>query len=159
MMILKSITKNNGRKMKNILFILIFINTVLFASTQIDYRTAKIYKDDISSKKAFAMQQDGALLIDVRTKPEFNELRAKNSINIPVFYAKNGKRVFNRNFVNEIYEVSKKNINKTIILICRSGSRTKLASNLLAEQGFSNIYNVQYGFTYDWLKVKLPTEK
>ncbi|KAB7884379.1 rhodanese-like domain-containing protein, partial [Poseidonibacter ostreae] len=60
---------------------------------------------------------------------------------------------------NEIYEVSEKNIHKKIILICRSGSRTKLASNLLAEQGFSNIYNVRYGFQYDWLKVKLPTEK
>lgn len=145
--------------MKKILFILIFISTALFANSKIDYRTAKIYKDDISSKMAFSMQQKGALLIDVRTKPEFNHLRSKGSINIPIFYAKNGQRVFNRNFLNEIYEVSNKNINRKIILICRSGSRTKLASNLLAEQGFSNVYNVTQGFQYDWIKEKLPTEK
>ncbi|MAD43292.1 MAG: sulfurtransferase [Arcobacter sp.] len=145
--------------MKKILFILIFISTALFANSKIDYRTAKIYKDDISSKMAFSMQQEGALLIDVRTKPEFNHLRSKGSINIPIFYAKNGQRVFNRNFLNEIYQVSNKNINRKIILICRSGSRTKLASNLLAEQGFSNVYNVTQGFQYDWIKEKLPTEK
>jgi len=145
--------------MKKILFILIFISTALFANSKIDYRTAKIYKNDISSKMAFSMQQEGALLIDVRTKPEFNHLRSKGSINIPIFYAKNGQRVFNRNFLNEIYEVSNKNINRKIILICRSGSRTKLASNLLAEQGFSNVYNVTQGFQYDWIKEKLPTEK
>ena len=145
--------------MKKILFILIFITTSLFSNGKIDYRTAKIYKDDISANSAYTMQEDGALLIDVRTKPEFKQLRAKGSINIPVFYAKKGTRVFNRNFLNEIYDASEKNINKKIILICRSGSRTKLASNLLAEQGFNNIYNVQYGFQYDWLKAKLPTEK
>ena len=145
--------------MKKVLLIFIFIATALFSNSKIDYRTAKIYKEDISSNSAFSMQKNGALLIDVRTKPEFKNLRAKDSINIPIFYAKNGKRVFNRNFINEIYDISKKNINKEIILICRSGSRTKLASNILAEQGFSNIYNVQYGFQYDWLKEKLPTEK
>ena len=144
--------------MKKYLFILIFITTALYANSQIDYRTAKIYKDDISSTTAFSMQQDGALLIDVRTKPEFKHLRAKGAINIPIFYAQKGKRVFNRNFLNEIYEISKKNVDKKIILICRSGSRTKLASNLLAEQGFTNIYNVQRGFQYDWLKVNLPTD-
>ena len=145
--------------MKKVLLIFIFIATALFSNSKIDYRTAKIYKEDISSNSAFSMQKNGALLIDVRTKPEFKNLRAKDSINIPIFYAKNGKRVFNRNFINEIYDISNKNINKEIILICRSGSRTKLASNILAEQGFSNIYNVQYGFQYDWLKEKLPTEK
>lgn len=145
--------------MKKILFILLFIFTTLFASDKIDYRTAKLYKDDISSENAFSMQKEGALLIDVRTKAEFNELRAKNSTNIPIFYAKNGKRVFNKNFFKEIYEVSIRNFSKKIILICRSGSRTKLAGNLLSQQGFTNIFNVKYGFQYDWLKVKLPTEK
>ena len=145
--------------MKKILFILVFISTLLFSNSQIDYRTAKIYKDDISANTAYTMQEDGALLIDVRTKPEFKQLRAKGSINIPVFYAKNGTRVFNREFLKEIYDASKKNIDRKIVLICRSGSRTKLASNILANQGFSNIYNVQYGFQYDWLKAKLPTEK
>lgn len=72
---------------------------------------------------------------------------------------KNKQRVFNKNFPKEIYLFANKDINKKIILICRSGSRTKLASNLLAYQGFKNIYNVKYGFDFDWIKQKLPTEK
>ena len=145
--------------MRSIVFIFMVLISTTVLNAQINYQTAKIYKEDISSNSAYKMQQKGSLLIDVRTKAEFKELRSKDSINIPIFYAKNGQQVFNKNFINEIYEASNKNINREIILICRSGSRTKVASNLLAEQGFTNIYNVQYGFTYDWLKTKLPTEK
>lgn len=143
--------------MKKILFFLLLLST--FLNAQINYNTAKLYKDDISSTQAYKMQQNGALLIDVRTKAEFKELRAKASINIPVFYAKNGKRVFNRNFLNEVYDLSNKNLSKEIILICRSGSRTVVASNILAQNGFTDIYNIKYGFKYDWEKIKLPTEK
>jgi len=136
---------------------LILLATTLFA--EIDFQNAMIYKADINSKTAYDMQQNGTLVIDVRTKREFNTLRAKNSINIPVFYEKNGQRVFNRNFPKEIYETLNGDLNKNVILICRSGSRTKLASNLLAYQGFKNVYNIKDGFQYDWTKVNLPTEK
>ena len=146
-------------KMRLVFSILIVLYTSTLLSNEINFQTAKLYTADISAKQAYFMQQEGALLIDVRTKREFNTLRAKNSHNIPVFYEKNKKRVFNNNFLKEIYFYAKKDVNKKIILICRSGSRTKLASNLLAYQGFKNVYNVKYGFTFDWLKQKLPTEK
>lgn len=145
--------------MKKIVFIFMIFVSIIFADTQINYNTAKLYKEDISSSTAYKMQQKGALLIDVRTKVEFEESRAKNSINIPIFKDQNGKRVFNKVFLNEVYQASNKNLNKKILLICRSGSRTKVASNILAQQGFENIYNIQYGFQYDWLKVGLPIEK
>ncbi|WP_122892847.1 rhodanese-like domain-containing protein [Arcobacter peruensis] len=145
--------------MKKTFLIYLILALSTFLNAQINYNTAKLYKDDISAKQAYKMQEDGALLIDVRTKAEFKELRAVNSINIPIFYAKNGKRAFNKSFLREIYQASNKNLSKKIILICRSGSRTKLASNLLAEQGFNDIYNVKYGFKFDWLKAKLPTQK
>ena len=145
--------------MKKIVFIFMIFVSIIFADTQINYNTAKLYKEDISSSTAYKMQQKGALLIDVRTKVEFEESRAKNSINIPIFKDQNGKRVFNKAFLNEVYQASNKNLNKKILLICRSGSRTKVASNILAQQGFENIYNIQYGFQYDWLKVGLPIEK
>lgn len=131
--------------------------TSLFA--EIDFQKAMIYKADINSKTAYSMQKNGTLVIDVRTKREFNTLRAKGSINIPIFYEKNGQRVFNKNFPNEIHTILDGDLNKNIILICRSGSRTKVASNLLAYQGFKNVYNIKDGFQYDWIKLKLPTEK
>ena len=136
---------------------LALIATTLFS--EVDFQNAMIYKADINSKTAYDMQKSGTLIIDVRTKREFQTLRAKNSINIPVFYEKNGKREFNRNFPKEIYTILQGDINKNVILICRSGSRTKLASNLLAYQGFKSVYNIKNGFQYDWIKVNLPTEK
>ena len=140
-----------------LIFSFILFTTALFA--EVDFQNAMLYKADIDSKKAYKIQQSGAILIDVRTKREFQTLRAKNSINIPVFYEQKGQRVFNRNFAQEIYTALNNDINKEVILICRSGSRTKLASNLLAYQGFKNVYNIKNGFAYDWTKVNLPTEK
>ena len=102
------------------------------------------YKDDIKANKAYEMQQKGAIIIDVRTVAEFKNLRAKNSINIPIFYEKNGKRVFNINFMHQVL-LEIKNYNKEIVLICRSGSRTKFAANILAQEGFTKVYNIKYG--------------
>ncbi len=145
--------------MKKILLIITLLSAVVFANPKINYRTANLYKADISSTTAYEMQKNGVILIDIRTKNEFKTLRAKDSINIPIFKEENKQRVFNKQFLQEIYSALKSDVNKKVILICRSGSRTKLASNLLASEGFTNVYNVTNGFQYDWLKVKLPTEK
>ena len=140
-----------------LIFSILIFTTALFA--QVDFQNAMLYKADIDSKTAYEMQQKGTLLIDVRTKEEFNHLRAEKAINIPVFYAEKGTRVFNKNFAQEVYNTVNGDLNKKVILICRSGSRTKLASNFLAYQGFKNVYNIKNGFAYDWTKVNLPTEK
>jgi rhodanese-related sulfurtransferase len=139
-----------------ILILFFILITSIFA--KVDFQNDKIYKTDITSQKAYEMQQKGILLIDVRTKREFSTLRAKDSKNIPVFYEENGKRIINKNFVNKVYKILQENINKDIILICRS-ARTKLASNILAFKGFTNVYNIKNGFQNDWKKIDLPTQK
>lgn len=143
--------------MKKIILVFLLLSASIFA--QEDLSKAKLYKADINSKTAYNMQQNGAFLIDVRTVREFSSSRAKGAINIPIFYEKFGKRVFNQNFIEEVNLLLKGNQNKEVILICRSGSRTKFASNLLAKDGFTNVYNIQQGFTYDWSKTNLPVEK
>lgn len=142
--------------MKKILLTLCLLFTALFS--QENFNNA-LYKADINSKAAYELQQKGALLIDVRTKREFEFLHAKDSINIPVFFEQTGQRVFNQNFVEQIDYAVKGNHDKEIILICRSGSRTKFAANLLANEGFTNVYNITMGFAYDWSKTDLPVEK
>jgi len=139
--------------------IIIFLLLISSLFAEINFQTAMLYKSDISSLSAYEMQKKGTILIDVRTKKEFQENRAKNSINIPIFYEQKGKRVFNKKFANEVYTLIQGDLKKEVILICRSGSRTKLASNLLAYQGFKNVYNIKNGFQYDWIKTNLPTEK
>jgi rhodanese-related sulfurtransferase len=133
--------------------------TIISLFAEVDLSNASLYKADINSQTAYEMQQKGAILIDVRTPREFEFSRPKDAINIPVFFEKSGQRVFNQDFVEQIDYALKGNHDKEVILICRSGSRTKFASNLLANEGFSNVYNIQQGFTYDWAKTNLPTEK
>lgn len=144
--------------MKSFFILLLLLSTTIL-NAQIDYYKAKLYKDDINSKVAYEMQQNGVLVIDVRTKKEFATSRAKNSINIPLMFEKEGKRIFNQEFVKNIYDAINGKMNTEIILICRSGSRTKLASNILASEGFTNVYNIQKGFSFDWIKENLPIEK
>jgi len=145
--------------MKRLIVIFAFILGSTFANAQVNFNNAKLYKDDIDSKTAYKMQQDGTLLIDVRTKREFNTSRAKGSINIPIFYEKAGRRDINRNFLVEIAKTLKGDRTKKVILICRSGSRTKFASNILAYNKFKNVYNIKNGFIYDWIKTDLPVTK
>jgi rhodanese-related sulfurtransferase len=141
---------------KKLLLIVLSITSLI---AEVDLSTAMLYKADITATQAYNMQQNGTLLIDTRTIREYRNLHAKGSINIPVFKEKNSKRVFNKNFVKKINSILNDNTNSKIILICRSGARTKLASNILAYNKFTNVYNVKSGFAYDWLKAKLPVEK
>lgn len=141
---------------KTVVALLVTLSCLL---AEVDLSSASLYKADINSQTAYEMQQKGAILIDVRTSREFEFSRPKDAINIPVFYEKAGQRVFNQDFVEQIDYALKGNHDKEVILICRSGSRTKFASNLLANEGFTNVYNIQQGFTYDWAKNNLPVEK
>ena len=116
---------------------------------------------NIDSKEAYKLQHQGAVLIDVRTKKEFNRLHAKGAINIPVFFEKDKRREFNENFIAQIEYIINDDYNKPIILICRSGARSAYASEILGKNGFGKVYNVIHGFLMreGWLFYKLPVEK
>ncbi|MDY0364432.1 MAG: rhodanese-like domain-containing protein [Arcobacteraceae bacterium] len=138
--------------LKKFLILVIMITSILFAN-EIEY------KADITAQEAYQMQQNGAILIDVRTKQEYDFMRAKDAVLVESYMEINGKRVFNKNFVTQIEDLVDMDLNKEIILICRSGSRTKEAAAILAKNGFSNIYNVKNGFVYDWVRANLPIQK
>lgn len=144
--------------MRKLVFLFVLLSTLAF-SQNVDLRTAKLYKEDLSAIEAYTMQQEGVILIDVRTKREYRQLHPKDAVNIPLFFEQKGERVYNKNFLQQVYDTLNKDLNKKVVLICRSGSRTILGSNLLAYNGFKNVYNVKYGFQFDWLKIKLPTQK
>lgn len=92
----------------------------------------------LSTKDAVTMmnEENNYLIVDVRTLEEYNEKHIPNAINIP-----------NENIgTKEIPELPDKN--QLIFVYCRSGNRSKQASEKLAGLGYTNI--VEFGGINTW---------
>jgi rhodanese-related sulfurtransferase len=70
---------------------------------------------------------NGATILDVRTKLEYQSGHLKNSINIPID--------------NLPQNIKKLNKNKPIITCCASGSRSAAARRILKSNGFEQVFN------------------
>ncbi|MFT7033788.1 MAG: phage shock protein E [Cyclobacteriaceae bacterium] len=74
------------------------------------------------------MVKDGAIVLDVRSKGEYDCGHIDNSINISVDQLENNLHRF-------------KDQEKTIITCCASGMRSDSAKSLLKTKGYKNVYN------------------
>ncbi|MCZ2259885.1 rhodanese-like domain-containing protein [Sporosarcina sp. G11-34] len=79
------------------------------------------------------LQDDGAVVLDVREVEEFAEGHIIGAINAPLSKLKTGERAV----------LDKK---QSYIVICRSGSRSKEASELLIDEGY-DLVNVSEGMS------------
>lgn len=95
-------------------------------------------------------------ILDVRTPEEYSFVgHAEMALNIPVkfFNAKfdAAKKTYgmdvNKDFVAQVSKRLGKN--DTILVMCRNGQRTPVAVNLLAKDGFTNVYSVMDSFEGD----------
>ncbi len=91
---------------------------------QIGYVEAKKMMDTIECK-----------IIDVRTKEEFEEGYIDGAILVPLDIVD-----------KEIEKVANKD--ETLLVYCRSGVRSKQASQIMANMGYKNIY--EFGGIIDW---------
>ena len=92
----------------------------------------------ISMEEAIDMMatEENYIILDVRTTEEFAEKHIPNAINIP-----------NETIGSEeLAELPDKN--QLILVYCRSGNRSKQASEKLAALGYTNIY--EFGGINDW---------
>jgi len=132
-----------------VVFIAAMILGVIFLPQILpDDNTTKDY-EDISVEVAYSMINDtvsfpNLIILDVRDQVEYNSGHLNNSILIPV------EELENR--LNEIIEYN----NTEIIMNCRSGSRSRTASEILASNGFSEVYNMLGGITA-WIEAGYPT--
>lgn len=75
-----------------------------------------------------ALLKEGAVILDVRSKSEYDGGHIKNSINIPVDQLqKNLSKL--------------KDKNKPIITCCASGMRSASAKSILQNNGYKNVHN------------------
>ena len=69
------------------------------------------------------------ILIDVRTKPEFDSGHLENAINIPF------------DIIDKKISSITKNKNESIVVYCRSGRRSGIAQKTLRKMGYNNVVN------------------
>lgn len=98
-----------------------------------------VYKEIENDAFEQGMQKANALLLDVRTKGEYKEGHIKDATLIPV------QELENR--INELADYK----NKPIYVYCRSGNRSTVASKMLLDKGYTEVYNLQKGIK-GWIR-------
>jgi rhodanese-related sulfurtransferase len=106
---------------------LLFFTNCNFAQ-QATVLNANDYEKKISTEKNIQ-------LIDVRTPEEYQQGHIKNAKNINVYDA---------NFEKEIQKLDK---SKPVYIYCRSGNRSRSAAQVLSNNGFKTIFDLQGGIT------------
>ena len=80
--------------------------------------------------------ETGYIIIDARTQEEFDEGHIENAILIPEYE------------INERAEKELPDKNQLILVYCRSGRRSKIAAQALADLGYTNVK--EFGGIIDW---------
>ena len=114
-----------------LLSVLFLAGCALPAGQEVSYR-------QINMDEAITMMEEGSgyIILDVRTPEEFADKHIPGAINIP-----------NETIsTEEIPELPDKD--QLILVYCRSGNRSKQASEKLAALGYTNI--VEFGGINDW---------
>ena len=79
----------------------------------------------ISVTDAMQLIENGALIIDVREQSEYDQAHIENSVLVPLSTVSAEK-------INEVNPQ-----NKTILIHCHSGKRSKVAANIILTQGYT----------------------
>ncbi|MBC5995524.1 rhodanese-like domain-containing protein [Romboutsia ilealis] len=77
--------------------------------------------------------EEDFLLLDIRTKEEFMESKIDGAVNVPL-----SELLFNMDEIEDYKD-------RKIVIYCRSGHRSITACNLLAMEGFNDLYNLEKG--------------
>lgn len=92
-----------------------------------------IEKNDIDINELKNKTMKGAILLDVRSPQEYNEGHLEGAILIPEYELKSKCE----------YKLPDKE--KTIIIYCSTGTRSKKAQRELEKMGYKNVYNLYNG--------------
>ena len=90
---------------------------------------AEIY--EVNNEKIKMLLQNDVPLIDIRTEGEWYETGVISSSHLLTFFDKDGSYNF-RKWMIELAEIS--NENGPVIIICRSGRRSRIVSNMIIKE-------------------------
>ena len=113
---------------------------------------------------SYLMAEPNSVLLDVRTKEEWNTIGKPDGekIGLKTYFLSiqfGDERIFNENFIQEFKNLAI-NQDKNILIICRSGTRSQFAAELLTKENYTCV-NISDGFegnqeNVGWKKCDLP---
>lgn len=112
---------------KLIIYLVILLTVTGCASTSVK-ETISSSSKTVTSSEASSLIEDGAILIDVRTKEEYDEKHISGAVNIPLSDIEEGNIDYDKD--------------KDIIVYCRSGNRSKTAAKQLIVLGYTKVYDL-----------------
>ncbi|WP_121965733.1 rhodanese-like domain-containing protein [Myroides sp. N17-2] len=118
---------------KHNVLILLFI--VMLSVSFTGYSQDKVNHLLNNSSFKQVIEQTEVQLIDVRTPKEFSEGTIEYAKNIDFL---------GDNFLEQTKDLSK---DKPLYIFCKSGKRSEKARNLLLENGFKEVYELEGGYT------------
>jgi len=114
--------------------------------------------------KSYLMAESNSVLLDVRTKEEWETIGKPDGekIGVKTYFLSlqfGNERIFNENFIQEFKNLAI-NQDKNILIICRSGARSQFAAELLTKENYTCV-NISDGFegnqeNVGWKKCDLP---
>ena len=110
---------------------------------------------DINNDQIKELMKKNIPIVDIRTSPEWDQTGVVPNSLLLTFFDKNGKYNF-QNWYNKLRKITKKD--QPIILICRSGRRTKIVADMMNKKFDYLVYNAKYGIK-SWIKSNLKTIK
>jgi len=115
---------------------------------------AEIY--EINNEKIKMLLENSVPLIDIRTEGEWHETGVIKSSHLLTFFDKDGKYDFKK-WMIAVEEIA--NENGPVIIMCRSGRRSRIVSNMIIKENSEYlIYHVTNGIKY-WIESNNKTLK
>lgn len=107
---------------------------------------------DIDNAELARLQAAGVPVIDVRTAPEWEETGIVPGSRLLTFFDDQGK-ADPPAWLARASRLARPD--QPVVVICRSGNRTKAVSQFMSQQGYSRVYNVRDGIRA-WIKEGRP---
>jgi rhodanese-related sulfurtransferase len=98
---------------------------------------------EISVEEAYTKYQNGAYLLDVRTQEEWDDFHAPNTTLIPL-----------DQLPARLSEIPR---DREIVVVCRSGNRSRQGRDILLNAGFQQVTSMQGGLN-EWRASGYPVE-
>ena len=108
---------------------------------------------DVNNKKIIQLSNGNIPIVDVRRSSEWEQTGVIPNSILLTFFDDEGNYDYNewsKKLRSEIDD------NQSIILICRSGNRSKIIANMMENKFDHTIYNAKYGIV-SWIKEELIT--